>query len=99
VSATPADGAKERLREKWVRTSTDVDWKKLDPMVTRAGLSARPSSRTDDQRMYPSIVQPNSESAYAERKRLMAESSVSADRRSPADGGDLNQLSLLRAAS
>ena len=72
-----ADGAKERLREEMGPDFDDVDWKKLDPRqydprrIIREALLEDP----DDKREVPlTIVQPSGESAYAKRKRLMAES-------------------------
>ncbi|MBG6107495.1 twin-arginine translocase TatA/TatE family subunit [Frigoribacterium sp. CG_9.8] len=75
-----ADGAKERLREEMGPDFDDVDWKKLDPRqydprrIIREALLEDPEARTD---VPLTIVQPNGESAYAKRKRLMAESAVS----------------------
>ncbi len=74
-----ADGAKERLREEMGPDFDDVDWKKLDPRqydprrIIREALLEDPDDRPD---VPLTIVQPNGESAYAKRKRLMAESSV-----------------------
>ena len=74
-----ADGAKERLREEMGPDFDDVDWKKLDPRqydprrIIREALLEDPVDRPD---VPLTIVQPNGESAYAKRKRLMAESSV-----------------------
>lgn len=74
-----ADGAKERLREEMGPDFDDVDWKKLDPRqydprrIIREALLEDPNDRPD---VPLTIVQPNGESAYAKRKRLMAESSV-----------------------
>jgi len=74
-----ADGAKERLREEMGPDFDDVDWKKLDPRqydprrIIREALLEDPDDRPD---VPPTIMQPNGESAYAKRKRLMAESSV-----------------------
>ena len=72
-----ADGAKERLREEMGPDFDDVDWKKLDPRqydprrIIREALLEDP----DGKREVPlTIVQPSGESAYAKRKRLMAES-------------------------
>lgn len=74
-----ADGAKERLREEMGPDFDDVDWKKLDPRqydprrIIREALLEDPDDRPD---VPLTIMQPNGESAYAKRKRLMAESSV-----------------------
>ncbi len=74
-----ADGAKERLREEMGPDFDDVDWKKLDPRqydprrIIREALLEDPHDRPD---VPLTIVQPNGESAYAKRKRLMAENSV-----------------------
>ena len=74
-----ADGAKERLREEMGPDFDDVDWKKLDPRqydprrIIREALLEDPDDRPD---VPLTIVQPNGESAYAKRKRRMAESSV-----------------------
>ena len=74
-----ADGAKERLREEMGPDFDDVDWKKLDPRqydprrIIREALLEDPNDRPD---VPLTIVQPNGESAYAKRKRLMAEGSV-----------------------
>ncbi len=75
-----ADGAKERLREEMGPDFDDVDWKKLDPRqydprrIIREALLEDPNDRVD---VPLTIVQPSGESAYAKRKRLMAESGVS----------------------
>lgn len=72
-----ADGAKERLREEMGPDFDDVDWKKLDPRqydprrIIREALLEDPNDRVD---VPLTIVQPSGESAYAKRKRLMAES-------------------------
>ena len=72
-----ADGAKERLREEMGPDFDDVDWKKLDPRqydprrIIREALLEDPDDRVD---VPLTIVQPSGESAYAKRKRLMAES-------------------------
>jgi sec-independent protein translocase protein TatB len=74
-----ADGAKERLREEMGPDFDDVDWKKLDPRqydprrIIREALLEDSNDRPD---VPLTIVQPDGESAYAKRKRLMAESSV-----------------------
>ena len=71
-----ADGAKERLREEMGPDFDDVDWKKLDPRqydprrIIREALLEDSSDRAD---VPVTIVQPSGESAYAKRKRLMAE--------------------------
>ena len=71
-----ADGAKERLREEMGPDFDDVDWKKLDPRqydprrIIREALLEDPNDRVD---VPLTIVQPSGESAYAKRKRLMAE--------------------------
>ena len=72
-----ADGAKERLREEMGPDFDDVDWKKLDPRqydprrIIREALLEDPADTVD---VPLTIVQPSGESAYAKRKRLMAES-------------------------
>ena len=72
-----ADGAKERLREEMGPDFDDVDWKKLDPRqydprrIILEALLEDPNDRVD---VPLTIVQPSGESAYAKRKRLMAES-------------------------
>ncbi|CAN5491488.1 hypothetical protein BH10ACT4_BH10ACT4_05130 [soil metagenome] len=72
-----ADGAKERLREEMGPDFDDVDWKKLDPRqydprrIIREALLEDPDAKAD---VPLTIVQPSGESAYAKRKRLMAES-------------------------
>ena len=72
-----ADGAKERLREEMGPDFDDVDWKKLDPRqydprrIIREALLEDPNDRVD---VPLTIVQPSGESAYAKRKRLLAES-------------------------
>jgi sec-independent protein translocase protein TatB len=74
-----ADGAKERLREEMGPDFDDVDWKKLDPRqydprrIIREALLDDPSDRAD---VPLTITQPSGESAYAKRKRLMAESAA-----------------------
>ena len=74
-----ADGAKERLREEMGPDFDDVDWKKLDPRqydprrIIREALLEDSNDRPD---VPLTIVQPDGESAYAKRKRLMAQSSV-----------------------
>ena len=74
-----ADGAKERLREEMGPDFDDVDWKKLDPRqydprrIIREALLEESSDRLD---VPLTIVQPDGESAYAKRKRSMAQSSV-----------------------
>jgi len=73
-----ADGAKERLREEMGPDFDDVDWKKLDPRqydprrIIREALLEDPDAKAE---VPLTIVQPSGESAYAKRKRLMAESS------------------------
>jgi sec-independent protein translocase protein TatB len=75
-----ADGAKERLREEMGPDFDDVDWKKLDPRqydprrIIREALLEDPDAKVD---VPLTIVQPSGESAYAKRKRLMAESADS----------------------
>ena len=75
-----ADGAKERLREEMGPDFDDVDWKKLDPRqydprrIIREALLEDSNDRVD---VPLTIVQPSGESAYAKRKRLMAESGAS----------------------
>ncbi|MHC5797199.1 twin-arginine translocase TatA/TatE family subunit [Lacisediminihabitans sp. FW035] len=72
-----ADGAKERLREEMGPDFDDVDWKKLDPRqydprrIIREALLEDSDAKAD---VPLTIVQPSGESAYAKRKRLMAES-------------------------
>ena len=72
-----ANGAKERLREEMGPDFDDVDWKKLDPRqydprrIIREALLEDPNDRVD---VPLTIVQPSGESAYAKRKRLLAES-------------------------
>ena len=72
-----ANGAKERLREEMGPDFDDVDWKKLDPRqydprrIIREALLEDSDDRAD---VPLTIVQPGGESAYAKRKRLMAES-------------------------
>ena len=72
-----ANGAKERLREEMGPDFDDVDWKKLDPRqydprrIIREALLEDSDDRVD---VPLTIVQPGGESAYAKRKRLMAES-------------------------
>ena len=74
-----ADGAKERLREEMGPDFDDVDWKKLDPRqydprrIIREALLEDSSDRAD---VPLTIVQPDGESAYAKRKRSMAQSGV-----------------------
>ena len=74
-----ADGAKERLREEMGPDFDDVDWKKLDPRqydprrIIREALLDDSEDRPD---VPLTIVPPHGESAYAKRKRLMAESGV-----------------------
>lgn len=74
-----ADGAKERLREEMGPDFDDVDWKKLDPRqydprrIIREALLDEPDDRPSDP---VAIVQPSGESAYAKRKRLMAENAL-----------------------
>lgn len=72
-----ANGAKDRLRDEMGPDFDDVDWKKLDPRqydprrIIREALLDDP----DEQPEVPlTIVQPDGESAYAKRRRLMAES-------------------------
>jgi sec-independent protein translocase protein TatB len=72
-----ANGAKDRLRDEMGPDFDDVDWKKLDPRqydprrIIREALLDEPEEKRD----YPvTIVQPSGESAYAKRRRLMAES-------------------------
>lgn len=75
-----ADGAKERLREEMGPDFDDVDWKKLDPRqydprrIIREALLEDPDAKDE---VALTIVQPSGESAYAKRKRLMAESAQS----------------------
>jgi sec-independent protein translocase protein TatB len=72
-----ADGAKERLREEMGPDFDDVDWKKLDPRQYDPRRIIREAllEDSDDRQDVPlTIVQPSGESAYAKRKRLMAES-------------------------
>ncbi len=74
-----ADGAKERLREEMGPDFDDVDGKKLDPRQYDPRRIIREAllEDSDDRPEVPlTIVQPNGESAYAKRKRLMAESST-----------------------
>ena len=72
-----ANGAKERLREEMGPDFDDVDWKKLDPRqydprrIIREALLEDLNDRVD---VPLTIVQPGGESAYAKRRRLMAES-------------------------
>lgn len=76
-----ADGAKERLREEMGPDFDDVDWKKLDPRqydprrIIREALLDDPNDRPE---VPLTIVQPSGESAYAKRKRLMADGAESA---------------------
>lgn len=71
-----ANGAKERLREEMGPDFDDVDWKKLDPRqydprrIIREALLDDPESAPE---VPLTIVQPDGESAYAKRKRLLAE--------------------------
>jgi len=72
-----ANGAKERLREEMGPDFDDVDWKKLDPRqydprrIIREALLEDSNDRVD---VPLTIVQPGGESAYAKRRRLMAQS-------------------------
>ncbi len=67
-----ADGAKERLREEMGPDFDDVDWKKLDPRQYDPRRIIR-EALIDDPQVALTIVQPGGESAYAKRRRLMAE--------------------------
>lgn len=73
---TMADGAKDRLRDEMGPDFDEVDWKKLDPRqydprrIIREALLDDTENRPD---IPLTIVQPSGESAYAKRKRLMAE--------------------------
>jgi sec-independent protein translocase protein TatB len=74
-----ANGAKERLREEMGPDFDDVDWKKLDPRQYDPRRIIREAllEDLDDRPQVPvTIVQPSGESAYAKRKRLMAESAA-----------------------
>lgn len=74
-----ANGAKERLREEMGPDFDDVDWKKLDPRQYDPRRIIREALLEDlnDRPQQPvTIVQPSGESAYAKRKRLMAESAA-----------------------
>lgn len=83
-----ADGAKERLREEMGPDFDEVDWKKLDPrqydprrIIREALLDdlSQPAAAAGD-----TLIQPEGESAYAKRRRLMAEvSGAAAAERSP----------------
>ena len=70
-----ANGAKERLRDEMGPDFDDVDWKKLDPRqydprrIIREALIDEPEAPQEP----VAIVQPSGESAYAKRKRLLAE--------------------------
>lgn len=72
-----ANGAKDRLRDEMGPDFDDVDWKKLDPRqydprrIIREALLDDP---TESDEVPLTIVQPDGESAYAKRRRLMAES-------------------------
>ncbi len=73
-----ANGAKERLRDEMGPDFDDVDWKKLDPRqydprrIIREALIDEPEAPEAPQEPV-AIVQPSGESAYAKRKRLLAE--------------------------
>ncbi len=73
-----ATNAQSTLREQMGPDFDDVDWKKLDPRqydprrIIREALLEDPDAKED---VPLTIVQPSGESAYAKRKRLMAESS------------------------
>ncbi len=65
-----ANGAKDRMRDELGPDFDDVDWKKLDPRqydprrIIREALADEPE---------PPKIKPVIESAYARRKRLLAE--------------------------
>ena len=73
-----ANGAKERMRDEMGPEFDDVDWKKLDPRqydprrIIREALIDEPEAPEAPQESV-AIVQPSGESAYAKRKRLLAE--------------------------
>ncbi len=73
---TMADGAKDRLREEMGPDFDDVDWKKLDPRQydpRRIIREALLDDLSEPPKVPLTIVQPSGESAYAKRKRLIAE--------------------------
>ena len=70
-----ASGAKDRMREELGPDFDDMDWKKLDPRqydprrIIREALQEEPAKAPASAADQPVVM----ESAYAKRKRLMAE--------------------------
>ena len=65
-----ANGAKDRMRDELGPDFDDVDWKKLDPRQYDPRRIIREALADDPE---PAVVKPVIESAYARRKRLLAE--------------------------
>ncbi|MFP7760973.1 Sec-independent protein translocase TatB [Marisediminicola sp. LYQ134] len=77
-----ADGAKERMRDEMGPEFDEVDWKKLDPRqydprrIIREALVDDPATTPSAAPVATAVVRPPRESAYARRRRLLAEAEV-----------------------
>ena len=75
-----ANGAKERMREEMGPDFDEVDWKKLDPrqydprrIIREALVDDEPAPVIKPPSATPASAKPATESAYAQRQRLLRE--------------------------
>jgi sec-independent protein translocase protein TatB len=68
-----ADGAKDRMREEMGPDFDEVDWKKLDPRQYDPRRIIREALVDEPPVAAATVIKPPTESAYAQRQRLVRE--------------------------